>query len=64
MKILRAFQVINQDGEYSLSSTYNVIDEKGNLVSRNEKDSFFVVDKELKTCIDTIEDYIKKNRLV
>lgn len=62
MKILRAFQVINQDGGYVLSSTFNEIDDLGNISKRNEKDSFYVIDEEMKTHIESIESYIK-NRL-
>lgn len=63
MKVLRAFQVINKDGIYSLSSTYNVIDEStGEPVKQNAKDSFYAVDSELKAHIDAIEEYINTNR--
>lgn len=62
MKILRAFQVINQDGTYALSSTCNEIDDTGNISKHNIKDSFYVVDPELKAHIDAIEDYINRTR--
>lgn len=62
-KILRAFQVINQDGGYTISSTYNEVDENGNQIKKNAKDSFFVVDPELQSHIDAVEDFIKGNRL-
>lgn len=64
MKVLRAFQVINKDGIYALSSTYNVIDDAtGEPTRQNAKDSFYAVDPELKTHIDAIEEYINTNRL-
>lgn len=63
MKVLRAFQVINKDGIYSLSSTYNVIDDStGEPVRQNVKDSFYAVDPDLKAHIDAIEEYINTNR--
>lgn len=62
-KILRAFQIINQDGGYAVSSTYNEVDDAGNQTKKNVRDSFFAVDLELKSHIDAIEEYINKNRL-
>lgn len=64
MKVLRAFQVINKDGIYALSSTYNVVnDTTGETIKHNAKDSFYAVDAELKAHIDAIEAYIATNRL-
>ena len=63
MKILRAFQVINQDGGYIVSSTYNEADNLGNIEKRNVKDSFFAVDEELIAHIEAIQKYIKEKRL-
>lgn len=63
MKVLRAFQVINKDGIYALSSTYNEISETtGESVKQNAKDSFYAVEPELKAHIDAIEEYIAQNR--
>lgn len=63
MKILRAFQVINRDGMYNVSSTYNEVDSHGNITKLNEKDSFIAVDQTLQQHIDAIEAYIRENRL-
>ena len=63
MKILRAFQVINRDGMFSVSSTYNEVDAHGNITKLNEKDSFIAVDTTLQEHIEAIEDYIRENRL-
>lgn len=60
--VLRAFQIIEQDGTSTINSTYNVLDESGNITKRNAKDSFYVVD-ELQEHINAIKEYIKKNRL-
>lgn len=62
MKILRGFQVINKDGGYSLTSTYNEVNEQGETTNPNAKDSFFVVDESLKEHIDAVEAYIRQNR--
>ena len=63
MKILRAFQVINKDGARTISSTYNEIDNSGNITRPNARDSFYAVDPELQAAIKVIEDYINQNRL-
>ena len=63
MKILRTFQVINRDGMYSVSSTYNEVDSQGNITKLNEKDSFIAVDQTLQQHITAVETYIRENRL-
>ena len=63
MKILRAFQVIKRDGMYAVSSTYNEVDDHGNITKLNEKDSFIAVDSELNAHIAAVEQYIRENRL-
>ena len=62
MKILRAFQVINQDAAAVVSSTYNEVNEAGEITKRNEKNSFYAVDEELQAHIDAIRTYLS-NRL-
>ena len=39
-KVLRAFQVINQDGGYQISSTYNEVDSNGNQIKKMRKTVF------------------------
>lgn len=63
MKILRAFQAIKRDGMYSVSSTYNEVDDQGNITKLNEKDSFIAVDPELYQHIEAVEHYIMEHRL-
>lgn len=59
MKILRAFQVINKDGSYAVSATYNEVDDNtGELIRQNAKESFYAVDTGLKDDIKAVEDYI------
>ena len=61
--VLRAFQVIEQDGMKKVNVTYNVLDEKGNVTTKNRKDSFYAVDPELLAHLEAVADYIKTNRL-
>lgn len=63
MNILRGFQVINQDGGYSVGSTYNTVNQEGEITELNQKDSFFAVDEDLISHISAIQQYIKTNRL-
>lgn len=63
MKILRAFHVVNRDGEFSVGITFHEVDENGNIVTPDQKESFFAVDPELKEHIESIESYIRKKRL-
>lgn len=64
MKILRAFHVVNRDGEFSVGITFHEVDESGNIVTPDQKESFFAVDSELKDHIEAIESYIRKKRLL
>lgn len=63
MKILRAFQVIKRDGIHSVSSTYNEVNEQGDVIKVNEKDSFMAIDATLVEHIEAIEQYIMDHRL-
>lgn len=63
LKILRAFQVIKRDGMYGVASTYNEIDDLGNITKLNEKDSFIAVDNDLNDHIAAIEQYIMEHRI-
>jgi len=63
MKIIRAFQVIKRDGIHSVSTTYNEVDDAGNITKMNEKDSFMAVDPTLQSHIEAIETYIQEHRL-
>lgn len=61
--VLRAFQIIEQDGMKTVNSTYNVLDGNGNIITKNKKDSFYSVDPGLTNHIEAIAKYIKENRL-
>jgi hypothetical protein len=64
MKQLSSFMVLNVNGGDRVSYTYDVIDnETGDLISTNNKESFFVVDSDLRATIEDVRDYIRENRL-
>lgn len=64
MKQLSSFMVLNVNGGDRVSFTYDEInDETGEVISSNNKQSFYVVDNELKAHIDAIRDYIRENKL-
>ena len=63
MKIIRAFQIIKRDGIHAVSTTYNEVDESGNVTKTNEKDSFMAVDPALQEHIEAIEAYVQKHRM-
>lgn len=65
MKQLSSYMVLNVNGGDRVSYTYDEIDpETGNLVSTNNKESFFVVDSDLLSSIEATREYIRENRLV
>ncbi len=64
MKQLSSFLALAVNGGDRVSFTYEEInDETGNIESSNNKESFFVVDGELRSHIEAIRDYIRDNKL-
>ena len=64
MKQLSSFMVLNIDGGDRVSFTYNEINpDTGELISQNNKQSFFAVDSGLLKHINAIRDYIRTNKL-
>lgn len=64
MKQLSSFMALNVNGGDRVSYTFDEVDENtGNLVSTNNKESFFVVDETLRGHINAIRTYIRENRL-
>lgn len=56
--------VLNVNGGDRVSYTYDEVDpETGDLLSTNNKESFFVVDEALRSSINDIRDYIREHRL-
>ena len=64
MKQLSSFMALNVNGGDRISYTYDVIDgQTGDVVDTNIKESFFVVDDELRGHVDAIRDYIREHKL-
>lgn len=64
MKQLSSFLVLNVNGGDRLSFTYDEIDPNtGDLVSSNNKESYFVVDEDLRDHINAIREHIRDNKL-
>lgn len=64
MKQLSSFLALAVNGGDRVSFTYDEInDETGNVESSNNKESFFVVDGELRSHIEAVRDYIRENKL-
>ena len=64
MKQLSSFMALNVNGGDRISYTFDEVDENtGNLISSNNKESFFVVDSALRKHVDAIRNYIRENRL-
>lgn len=61
---LASFAVLNVNGGDRISYTYDEIDaDTGDVVSSNNKGSFFAVDPSLKGKITSIRNYISENKL-
>ena len=64
MKQLSSFMALNVNGGHRISYTYDTIDdETGNIVDSNTKESFFVVDEELRANVDAVRDWIRQHKL-
>lgn len=64
MKQLSSYMVMNIDGGDRVSYTYNEIDDStGDIISQNNKKSFYAVDPELKEKIDAVSAYIRERKL-
>lgn len=62
MKNLTGFAVINNRNGKMVSYTYDVVDEKGNIVDSNKKESYVVLDEETKTAVEGLEQLVE-NRM-
>ena len=55
---------LNVNGGDRISFTYDEInDDTGDLISANKKESFFVVNEELRGHVEAIRQYIRSNKL-
>lgn len=64
IKQLASFAVLNVNGGQRISYTFDEIDaETGDVISSNQKGSFYVVDDTLKSEIEDVRTYIQEHRL-
>lgn len=64
IKQLASFAVLNVNGGDRVTYTYDEIDaDTGDMISSNNKGSFFVVDSALKSKITGIRNFITENKL-
>ena len=64
IKQLASFAVLNVNGGDRISFTFDEIDaETGDMISSNNKGSFFAVDPTLKGKITQLRNYIIENKL-
>lgn len=63
MKQLSSFMVLNMDGGDRVSYTYNELNSNGDIISMNNKKSFFAVDSGLLGHINAIREFIRVNKL-
>lgn len=55
MKILTGFAVIKDSVGHRVTYTYSNVDEQGTITSSNNKESFVVMDVEVKNLIEQLE---------
>ena len=64
MKQLSSFMALNVNGGDRISFTYDTIDENtGDVIDTNTKESFFVVDEDLRAHIEAVRNYIRTHKL-
>lgn len=64
VKQLSSFMVLNVSGGDRVSYTFDEIDaDTGDVISTNNKESFFVVDAGLRADIESVRTYIRERKL-
>ena len=64
MKQLSSFLALSVNGGDRISFTYDTIDQDtGDVIESNTKESFFVVDEDLRAHVDAIRGWIREHRL-
>lgn len=64
IKQLASFMVLNVNGGERITYTYDELDaDTGEMISSNNKGSFYAVDSTLKGKITSIRNYIAENKL-
>ena len=60
MKVIKIISIINQGGEYSITTTYNEVDDNGAIVKRNVKAPTFYAVGDMLNHVNAIEDQTKE----
>jgi hypothetical protein len=63
MKILTGFAIIKDSVGHRITYTHSEVDEKGTIISSNNKESFIVLDAETKGLISGLENKINERFL-
>lgn len=64
MKALSSFAAMTIGGGDRISYTFDEVDDQtGELISTNNKASFFAVDPDLRTHVEAIRDWIRTHKL-
>lgn len=64
MKQLSSFMALSVNGGDRISYTYDELDdETGEVVSANNKASFYVVDSSLRESINAVRDWLRDHKL-
>ena len=64
IKQLASFAVLNVNGGDRITYTYDEIDaDTGDMISSNNKGSFYITHADIKTNINNIRNYISENKL-
>lgn len=59
---LGTVMISESNGGPKVSYMYDIVDENGDPISQNKRQSFYVIDSELKEHIDAIRNYILTHR--
>lgn len=64
MRLLSSFMALSVNGGDRISYTYDTVDdETGNVIDSNTKESFFIVDEELRAHVDAIRAWVREHKL-
>lgn len=58
MKILTGFAIIKDSVGHRITYTYSEVDDQGTIISSNKKESFVVMDEEVKELVGQMESKI------
>ena len=59
MKILTGFAVINDRNGKRITYTYDVVDDKGNILESNKKESYVLLESETKNAVSVLEQLVE-----